>query len=153
VTPRPGIVWRIAHRVRRPLPGQAAIEFALILPVLVLLGLLTVDVGRVTFDYIGLRNAAMEGAIYGALHPGDTSAAAQRVRDHFLPNPVPPGLAVTVTAEASCSQLTSTDADPSVSVTVTREFRPVSLVALQSLAPGTDWILTVQSTANARCMT
>lgn len=143
----------IARRGRRPAPGQAAIEFAVVLPVLLLIGLLTVDVGRVMFDYIGLRAAAMEGAKYGALRPEATEAEiVQRVDEHFLPNPPPAGRDVS-TAEPDANCVSPDPPDGFYTVTVTREFQPVAVAALQSLAPGTDWILTVSSTARTRCMT
>ncbi len=41
--------------------GQALVEFALVLPVLVLLLLAVLDIGRVVFAYTSLTNAAREG--------------------------------------------------------------------------------------------
>ena len=143
----------IARRGRRPAPGQAAIEFAVVLPVLLLIALVAVDVGRVMFDYVGLRAAAMEGAKLGAKHPDDSADIEQRVVDHFQPNPAPAGLNVTANADAACSGPNSVGQDGFVTVTATREFRPVAVAALQSLAPTTNWILTVSSTARTRCMT
>lgn len=49
--------------------GQALVEMALILPILVLLLLLGIDFGRVFFDSIELRNAAHEATMYGATTP------------------------------------------------------------------------------------
>jgi hypothetical protein len=57
------------------------IEFAIILPVLLLFVLMAIDFGRVFFGWVGLNNAARIGASYAATHslawgsPGD---AAQR---------------------------------------------------------------------------
>lgn len=52
-----------AHR------GQALVETALILPILVLLLLLGIDFGRVFFDSIELRNAAHEATMHGGTTP------------------------------------------------------------------------------------
>jgi Flp pilus assembly protein TadG len=59
---------------RRPLPfarggerGQSLVEFALILPVLMLLLLGVLDMGRAVADNIALNNAAQEGARYSVL--------------------------------------------------------------------------------------
>ena len=49
--------------------GQAVVEFALIIPVFMLLLLLAVDFGRLFFTYIQLNNTAREGAAYAALNP------------------------------------------------------------------------------------
>lgn len=60
------------HPSRTGPRGQALVETALILPILVLLLLLGIDFGRVFFDSIELRNAAHEATMYG----GTTPAAA-----------------------------------------------------------------------------
>ena len=60
-------------RVGRRETGQSIVELALTLPVLLLLLLGTVDVGRVFFDYIEMRNAVSEGATYASRHPTDTA--------------------------------------------------------------------------------
>jgi Flp pilus assembly protein TadG len=54
--------------------GQAVVEFALIIPVFMLLLLVAVDFGRVFFTYIQLNNAAREGAAYAALNPTTDNA-------------------------------------------------------------------------------
>ena len=142
--------WR--GRARR---GQATIEFAVMLPLMLLLCLGAIDVGRVFFDYIGIRAAAMEGARYGAYRPTDSAGAEARVREHFSGSG-PAGLAVTASPTGNC-QTVSTDGSTATSglftVTVTTDFIPLTLAALQALAPGTDWDMTVQATASTRCMT
>jgi Flp pilus assembly protein TadG len=60
--------------------GQAMLEFVLVIPLL--LGLLFVlfDLGRVTYYYSSINNAAREGARYGIVNKGDivgTKAAAE----------------------------------------------------------------------------
>ncbi|MFN8678207.1 MAG: TadE family protein [Thermomicrobiales bacterium] len=147
------ITPRLTASARRTMPGQAIIEFCLVLPVVLLIALATVDAGRFVFDYIGIRNAAMEGAIYGSLHPADLAGAEQRVRQHFQPNPVPAGLTVSRNADTTCSGAGSVGQTGFVTVTASRVFSPLSLSALQALGPGADWVLTVSSTAKARCMT
>ena len=51
------------------LTGQSLVEFALALPLLVLLVAITADVGRAFTAYIELGNMAREGARYGAISP------------------------------------------------------------------------------------
>lgn len=46
---------------------------------LVLLSTGVADLGRVLFTYIGLQDAAQEGAIYGSFEPSNTARIAQRV--------------------------------------------------------------------------
>ncbi len=60
--------------------GQAAAELALLLPVLLLILLGCIDLGRMFASWVTLTNAAREGARYGSMHPADTpgiTAAAQ----------------------------------------------------------------------------
>jgi Flp pilus assembly protein TadG len=49
--------------------GQAVVEFALILPVLIVLAAVTVDLGRIAFARVTLENAAREGAFQAARTP------------------------------------------------------------------------------------
>lgn len=53
--------------MKRKQKGQAAVEFALLLPVLVLLALGLVDLGRAFYFQETITNAAREGARYGAV--------------------------------------------------------------------------------------
>jgi Flp pilus assembly protein TadG len=46
--------------------GQALVEFALVLPVLLVLLLLAVDFGRLFMTFVAVNNAAREGAFYAA---------------------------------------------------------------------------------------
>ena len=51
--------------------GQTIVEFALTLPVLILLLLFAIDFGRIFLGWISLNNAARVGANYAAMHPHD----------------------------------------------------------------------------------
>src|SRR5262245_17088729 len=53
--------------------GAAAVEFALVLPVMVLIALGCVDFGRFAYDYIALKNAARAGAEYAIMTPYTSS--------------------------------------------------------------------------------
>jgi Flp pilus assembly protein TadG len=61
-----------------PLPGrrrgQALVEFALIVPVFLLLLLVAIDFGRLFFTYIQLNNTAREAAAYAAANPATDNA-------------------------------------------------------------------------------
>jgi Flp pilus assembly protein TadG len=61
-------------RSRTRARGQAVVEFALIIPVFMLLLLAAVDFGRLFFTYIQLNNTAREGAAYAALNPTTDNA-------------------------------------------------------------------------------
>ena len=57
------------HRRQRS-RGQGIVEFALILPVLILMLLITLDFGRLFIDYITLTNTTRVAANYGSVNPG-----------------------------------------------------------------------------------
>ena len=73
---------RDLHRRDRNSRGQALVETALVLPVVVLIVLLGIDLGRVFFVSIDLRNAAHEATMVGGLDPeaecADLLAAVDR---------------------------------------------------------------------------
>lgn len=65
VLPRMRGHWR--HRPKTV--GQALAEFALILPVFLVICALAIDFGRLFYAYVAVVNAAKEGAVYGAQNP------------------------------------------------------------------------------------
>jgi hypothetical protein len=64
--------------------GQAMVEFALILPALLLMMLMAVDAGRLFFGWVNLQNAARIAANYAANYPtaswGTGSAYASQIQ-------------------------------------------------------------------------
>ena len=52
-------------------PGQSLVEFALVLPLLLMLVIGAMDIGRMFYYKVALTNAAREGANYLAYHPDD----------------------------------------------------------------------------------
>jgi PKD repeat protein len=64
-----------AHQRRR---GQSVVEFALLIPVFMLLLLMAVDFGRLFFTYVQVSNAAREAAAYGATQPTDSAGMQAR---------------------------------------------------------------------------
>ena len=55
--------------------GQGLIEFAIILPILLLLLMVIFDVGRSVYTYSVVHNAAREGARSGIIYPYDPNRA------------------------------------------------------------------------------
>jgi PKD repeat protein len=60
--------------------GQAVVEFAVVLPIFLLLLLMAIDFGRIFFTYVQVNNAAREAAAYGAQYPLDL-AGMQAIAD------------------------------------------------------------------------
>ena len=117
---------RAKSRTRR---GQGIVELALSLPLLLLIMLGTIDVGRVFFDYIQLRNAVREGAGYGAKMPEDTAG----IKNYVLNHGVPSGTVVTVTCTGDCTTTGGVaNGTGTIVVTAQRTFSPITTGFLQS---------------------
>src|SRR5688572_5194373 len=70
-----GALMRTLNSGRRSATGSAAVEFAIVLPVLALVAIIASDFARVYFTGITVANAARAGAQYGAQNTstsGDT---------------------------------------------------------------------------------
>ena len=61
--------------------GQSLLEFALVLPVLLIVLAGVLDLGRLYFAYVAVTDAAGEGAAYAAIHPDDTAEIIRRAQD------------------------------------------------------------------------
>ncbi len=115
--------------------GQGLVELALALPVLLLILLGTVDLGRMFFDYIEMRNAAREAAGWVSRHPDELSAARNKATGHGLPA----GAVVTVecnrTASPGCVELKPGES-ATADVTITSTFTPVAAGFLSTFGLG-----------------
>lgn len=66
--------------------GQSLVEFALVAPVLLILMIGILDVGRAVNAYVTISNAAREGSHYAALHPTASPGAIESaVRARVVP--------------------------------------------------------------------
>jgi Flp pilus assembly protein TadG len=113
--------------------GQALVELALVTPILLLLLLAAVDLGRVFYAQIAVTNAAREGAMVAALTPDSfragaacdaetnavTCAATREGQGGFVT--VEPG-DVAVTCDPSCAKSYGNE----VTVTVTGHFQLIT---------------------------
>jgi Flp pilus assembly protein TadG len=59
--------------VHRSARGQSLVELALTLPLLILILIGLLDLGRMLIAYVTIQNAAREGAHYGISNPDDTA--------------------------------------------------------------------------------
>lgn len=61
--------------------GQSVVEFAIILPVLLIIVCGLLDIGRLYYAYVAVTDAAAEGAAYAAVHPDDLAGIYERAQD------------------------------------------------------------------------
>jgi Flp pilus assembly protein TadG len=109
-----------ARRARRGERGQTMVEFALIVPLMLVIVFGIVDFGRAYSVWVTITNAAREGARYGITNPTDTSGITSSVKkasgsynDTHLTVSTPTcstactsGNSITVTANYSLSLIT-----------------------------------------------
>jgi Flp pilus assembly protein TadG len=60
--------------------GQELVEYALILPIFLLILMSILDLGRAVYYYSAIHNSAREGARYGIVFPNDLSGIEDVVR-------------------------------------------------------------------------
>jgi Flp pilus assembly protein TadG len=113
-------VVRVARR-RAERRGAAAVEFAFVAPLLMLLTFGMVDVGRAVMVQNLLTNAARDGARAAVLDGATVANVEQQVKDYLAASTVP-GVTVAITP----SPLTSANLGDPVSVTVEIPFDSVS---------------------------
>lgn len=98
--------------MRKREDGQATVEFALVIPILILLIFGMMDFGWLFFNKLQINNASREGARYAAIHWEETNWAAdtETVVTSFAPdtnvNIVQGPAQVTVTASKNVAVLT-----------------------------------------------
>ena len=63
--------------------GQSLVELALIVTFMLILLAGVVDLGRMMFEYLSMRDAAQEGAGYGAIFPDYCAETIERVKDNL----------------------------------------------------------------------
>jgi len=76
-------IAKLAFRLDRGNQAQALVEFALVLPLLLLLIIGIIDFGRALFVYSEVSNAAREAVRYGAVNSADCNEIANRAHSLF----------------------------------------------------------------------
>ena len=84
--------------------GQSLAELAVILVILLILLAGIIDLGRMIFLYMSMRDAAQEGASYAAVFPSSCYQIEDRVRDFLPPHSNPFEVVYTING-AACNPL------------------------------------------------
>ena len=122
--------------------GQTLVEFALMLPILLLIAVVVFDLGRAIYYYSTIHNAAREGARYGVVYPDDVSGMRNTTRNFAFGM----GLALSnVTAGPGPNEIIDFFPNPTVRVTVSYSFSPATPVVAWFI-PGGQITLTSQAT-------
>lgn len=122
--------------VAKRLIGQAMVEFALVLPILILIIMGVFDLGRAIYGYNVISNSAREGARYGIVHahrngdPNDLDTVGIQTAARANTFAVDPADITNVTSQCLDPNGNSTiecSSGNSVQVTVFYTFRPLTL--------------------------
>ncbi len=126
--------------IKKSEKGQSLTEFALVLVFLLSLLAGVFDLGRAFFAYIIIRDAAQEGAVFGAIAPKDdinafTSAVADRVVAAYVDPSDPSNVPIDINAvNIQVDIIGSPCAAPGNGVRVTVDYSlPVSMPFLGAL--------------------
>jgi Flp pilus assembly protein TadG len=144
--------------ILRSQSGQSLVELALLTPILLLLVIGTVDMGRYAYISIQVGNAARAGAAYGAQSPitaipgnSGISTAAKNDAENI------PGLAITSTNVCECDTGGTITSIACTSSCTTGQHEVTSVVVTASGSfsslfnwPGIPSKLTISSTAKMR---
>lgn len=124
--------------------GQAMVEFALVLPLFLLVIFAVLDLGRAIYDYSTITNAAREAARFGIIAPSPTASVQAKVQQFAGPL----GIA---TADITVSCLTAdgtnlcanAQAGDEITVAVTYPYTPL----VQAITTFTGPTLTLATSA------
>lgn len=109
------------HYRKSPISGQSLIELAIAVPIMLLIMLGTIDVGRLFFGYIEMTNAVREGAEYAAHRPSETDKIRSYVTRHAEDLPV-----ANITVTCSNGNCGTAVAGNRVTVSATWQFTPLT---------------------------
>lgn len=118
-----------SHQIKQRMKeeGQSLVELAVSLVILLILLAGIVDLGRISFYYIAMRDAAQEGASYGIVYPNHCFAIEDRVRASVIDN-TNVNVDISVNGKA-CLSAAPTDAceGHAISVTVSDPNFPITM--------------------------
>ncbi len=98
--------------------GQELVEYALILPIMLLILMSILDLGRAVYYYSAIHNSAREGARYGIINPEDPAGIEAVVRNKAVVlNPIDLTVVIILPDEDT------------VQVTVTYQFTAITPIA------------------------
>jgi Flp pilus assembly protein TadG len=106
--------------LHKPKPiGQSLLEFALVIPLFILLVTVFIDLGRAISLYAQLSNGVREGTRYAVVHQSGTTAEQDEIKaviNHYLTGMVPASVTITP----------PTTANHSVKIVAVYNYKPVT---------------------------
>jgi Flp pilus assembly protein TadG len=127
---------KVMQRKKKREKGQSLVEFAVSVVILLLLLSGIVDLGRLLFQYISMRDAAQEGATYGIIEPTDCNGIVTRTAG-LLSDPTNINVGVTING-TTCASADASDAcgGNEIIVTVTNPTFHITMPFLGTILGG-----------------
>ena len=125
---------RLLPKPRRFEKGQSLVELAFTVVLLMIMIAGIVDIGRIFFHYITMRDSAMEGIAYGSIEPSHCAQIVERIRSS-LNDPYTMTITILMNGE-SCSTASSTSdacTGNDIEITVTDEEFPITMPFLGTI--------------------
>jgi Flp pilus assembly protein TadG len=130
-------------KYKRGLIAQSLVEFAIILPMLLLLMISFLDIGRALFNYSSLTNATREGTRSGLvmdLNEYDTNPTKKTTVDTAIKNNI-------MNFAFGMTDLVASD----ITINITKDsknlsFEKISIITTYCFDPVTPWIISIVGT-------
>jgi len=130
----------IFRKLKKNEKGQSLVELAISLVVLLVILAGIIDLGRVIFVFIAMRDAAEEGAVYGSIAPADCAGITTHVTDvlnhqNILSSAGDITVTTTINGKACASASEATDkcTGKPVEVSVRRDNFPITMPFLGAI--------------------
>ena len=137
-------------KTKRQAPGQSMVEFGLILPIILLIIIIFIDLGRIVYYYSALNNAVREGARYGIVTSFASSTARQTaVRDKVAHYAVALPLNVsdiTIYCDRDIAKTTTNPCASYVTVSADIQLQPIIPYFAQLIGAGSTYRIRARST-------
>lgn len=130
--------------------GQSLVEFALILPVFLLIAVVIFDLGRAVYYTSALQNAAREGVRYSAVHPDDETGMTDAIVNYAVGLGLTTSNIVYAGLDPDRYETVGGFATPTFRVTLEYYYTPVTPLVSQFLPPAWHGNIRLKSEAVMR---
>lgn len=119
---------RQVFHLRKHEKGQSLVELAFTVVLLMIMIAGIVDLGRIFFHYITMRDSAMEGIAYGSIQPSNCAQIVERIRSS-LNDPYTMTISILMNGESCSTASAVSDActGNDIEITVTDEEFPITM--------------------------
>ena len=114
--------------LRRMEKGQSLVELAFTIVLLMIMIAGIVDLGRIFFHYITMRDSAMEGIAYGSIEPTHCAQIVERIRSS-MDDPYAMTITILMNGESCSTASATSDActGNDIEITVVDEEFPITM--------------------------